>query len=99
MLFRSLDEGAFESLAVCNSPGIFTETIKPAEDGDGYVFRVYEGYGCRRQAEFSVKPSCQTYECDMLEKEQKAVQTEDGRFFAEFRPFEIKTYKLKMQKY
>lgn len=96
---ESLDEGAFESLAVCNSPGIFTETIKPAEDGDGYVFRVYEGYGCRRQAEFSVKPSCQTYECDMLEKEQKAVQTEDGRFFAEFRPFEIKTYKLKMQKY
>jgi alpha-mannosidase len=84
---------------VSQSRGIFTETLKPAEDGNGYIARVYEGFGCRRKAEFFLGHEGMVFECTMLEDNLREIEVSGNRFEIVFKPFEIKTFRIRMQKY
>ncbi len=90
----------FDGVAACECLGVLPsvdvdnvmiETIKPAEDGNGYIARLYETEGAHTLCNLSIDSDVTSlYETDMLEYEDKAIDTE-----LYFRPFEIKTLRIK----
>jgi alpha-mannosidase len=77
---------------------IILETVKPAEDGsDDVVLRLYESMRtatrCTLRTFLPVKRAIET---DMLEAERFEVAMHAGAIDLEFRPFEIKTLRLKL---
>ncbi|MDE7221592.1 MAG: alpha-mannosidase, partial [Oscillospiraceae bacterium] len=63
------------SLVSCNQPGIILETVKRAEDGDGLIFRFYEAYNRRVQADLALGiPFESAAVCDLLERPVETAQ-------------------------
>ena len=85
---------AYQAPMVCDCPGVFMETLKPAEDGDGLIARCYEGFGCRQHADMRVIPGWCVTECNMLEEELEGEKGKRKNFSCMFRPFEIKTFRI-----
>ena len=87
--------GAAEEYSALQVSGdsVFLDTVKPAEDGSGdIVLRLYEAAGARANAALTVDlPFAAAEETDMLE--EKGQPTDLSRLT--FRPFEIKTIRLK----
>ena len=75
--------------------GVYLETIKKAEEGEGFVCRLYEGHGKSNEA--YLKPSFDfkaAYLCNLLEKEIKRLEVVDGRIKISLGKFEIGTIKI-----
>ena len=70
---------------------VIIETIKPAEDGNGIVIRLYEDSGIKRTVALSIAVKGKAYEADMLENPIK----ETNISAINFKPFEIKTIVIK----
>ncbi|MCC8061448.1 MAG: glycosyl hydrolase-related protein [Clostridiales bacterium] len=81
-------------LIACSDRGIFTETVKPAEDGKGFIVRAYEGFGCRREASFMLGTPADVFACNMLEENQENLALAEQAFRVHFKPFEIKTFRI-----
>lgn len=77
--------------AVSSDEHIVTETIKPAEDGNGIVLRLYEDSGSERTASLSTAVKGKAFEADMMENPIR----EADLSALEFKPFEIKTIVIK----
>ncbi len=73
----------------------FVEMIKQAEDGNGYILRVYENQNKRTNTEYrlAVAPKA-VRECDLLEQDLHEISIEGNTFTDCIKPFEIKTYRL-----
>jgi alpha-mannosidase len=89
--------GGAASLLSVDAANIVIETVKPAEDHRGdVVVRLYE---CKRMATRCTLatrlPAGAACETDMLEQGARPVRVRNGRVRLEFRPFEIKTLRLK----
>ena len=87
--------GVLESVASTDNPGVIVETIKPAENGNGAVLRLYESLG--RAATTAVRtslPHIAAVETDLLER--PIADADLGRL--EFGPFEIKTIHLEARR-
>jgi alpha-mannosidase len=89
--------GGERSLFSVDAPNIIVETVKPAEDGSGdVVVRLYEAKRmatrCRLSTSLDIATAVQT---DMLENGNEALPLADGQIGLEFRPFEIKTIRLR----
>ena len=88
------------SLFSLDAGNIILETVKPPEDGrEGeLVLRLYEAMGAVPRAALSttlpVQSACQT---DMLEQKELQLDLVDGQIELDFRPFEIKTLRLRMK--
>jgi alpha-mannosidase len=85
------------SLMSIDADNIIIETVKPAEDGSGDVIvRLYEAMRsatrCTLSAGFPITGAVET---DMLEAGDDAVELVDNAMTLEFRPFEVKTFRLK----
>jgi len=85
------------SLLSVDADNIVIEAIKPAEDGSGDVIvRAYEAMRsatrCTMTAGFNVAAAVET---DMLEVGDDVVDVADNAIVLEFRPFEVKTLRLK----
>ena len=82
-----------------DAPNVIVETVKPAADGSGdVVVRLYESKRmsakCRLRTSLPVRSAMLT---DMLEENGKKVRvTKRGEMTLSFRPFEIKTVRLKV---
>lgn len=95
--------GSFFSLpaVTVSEDNIILESLKPAEDGSGdYILRFYEAMHTKTRADIKLRLSCSSVcSCNMLEtdcKETEFTKTEDGVAIPlEFRPFEIKTLRVK----
>ncbi len=72
------------------------DTVKPAEDGNGTVVRLYEGKRCKgyEKLTFGIKAN-KVYLCDMLENELSELEVIDNSITLPFKPFEIITLKIK----
>lgn len=82
----------FDSAVRATEPGVVVETVKPAEDGDGVVIRLYESLGApRRTAVATTIPHSRVVETDMLEAGESAVDLAD----LEFGPFQVRTLRLR----
>lgn len=76
-------------------PHIIVETVKPAEDGDGLIVRLYEAHNRRGKATLRFASSIVfAQECNLLEKPQGEAQYEGKTLSFAVRPFEIKTFRV-----
>lgn len=85
------------SLVSVDRPNCFVEMMKKAEDGDGYILRIYENHNARTSMTVSLGfDGTQAEECDLLERPLRQVEL-TGRSFTDFiRPYEIKTYRIRI---
>ena len=78
MAARASGEGELPehfSLVSCKQPNIILETVKRAEDGNGLIFRFYEAYNRRGQADITLGvPFKNVTVCDLMEQPAEAPQ-------------------------
>lgn len=83
------------SAAGTDSKNVVLETIKKAEDGNGWIFRAYECMQYRGQVKFYFgKVPVRVAECNLMEEELAGIKTEGSGFSCEMTPYEIKTFKI-----
>ena len=86
------------SLLSVDAPNIVVEAVKPAEDGSGdVVVRLYESKRMATRATLTTSLKVRSAsEATMLEKPQSPLAVKGGKMALEFRPFEIKTVRMKV---
>ena len=83
------------SLLSVDTDNVIVESVKPAEDKNGFIARVYETEGSHTICKLSFNPSLKSvFKTDMLEYGDAPVITGDGSVELKFRPFEIKTLRF-----
>ncbi len=95
----------FDGLEACNNCGsllsvdadnVIIETVKPAEDGNGFIARVYETEGSYTLCNLTFNSAIKSvFKTDMLEYEDMPIDTENNSIKLNFKPFEIKTLRFK----
>ena len=90
-----IGQSAEWQFAQIDSPNIILETVKKAEDGNGYILRLYEceQSGCETvlRLGFAV---CGVFEVDMMERTLKEIATDGKTIPLSFHSFEIKTLRI-----
>lgn len=91
--------GGKGSLLQTSCSNVVLETVKLAEDGSGdIVLRFYEAMRTRTHCQVQLNlPFTQAVETNLLEEELQPVLLEGNTMHLEFRPFEIKTIRLKTE--
>lgn len=86
------------SLLQTSEKNVILEAFKPAEDGSGdLVIRLYESVRAATRCRVSFTlPVKKVHIADMLETLQREIPLEDGGMTLDFKPFEIKTLRLKI---
>jgi alpha-mannosidase len=70
--------------------------VKPAEDGNGIILRLFETDGVAASCRLSLaKDLVQMMQTDLMERELNAVVLENGEADLNFGPFEILTLKIR----
>ncbi len=84
------------SFFTVDGEGVILDAVKLSEDGGGLIFRLYEANGKVEKAtlRFFRAPK-RASATDLLENETAPLTIKDGRIEFEFRPFEIKTVKVR----
>jgi alpha-mannosidase len=89
---------ARRSFVAVDDPGFVVETIKRADDGDGFVVRGYEALGAARTVRVAAALPCtRVTRTDLLERDHPAGEVAvdaDGSFTLALRPFELVTLRL-----
>ena len=91
---QSGSETAYSFVQI-DKENIIVETIKKAEDADGYIVRLYESHGAAAKVRLEFSHSCNIIsEVDLLEENPKQLVVNDNSVVVEFKPYEIKTLLL-----
>ena len=87
-----------QSLFSVDAPNVIIETVKPAEDGSGnVVVRLYEAKRAATRCTLTTSlPVVGAVQTDLLERAQGELACDGGAIALDFRPFEIKTVRLRM---
>ncbi|MFT5222731.1 MAG: alpha-mannosidase [Glaciecola sp.] len=85
------------SLARVVGLGVVLDTIKPADDGDGLIVRMYEAFGGAREVTLELAQTVtRANAADLLERDGESLDVAvDGRIPLAFGPFEIRTVRLR----
>jgi len=84
-----------KSLISFESDSAIIETVKPAEDGDGFIVRIYESECNATCAKLNVAyPFAKVTETNMLEEDIAEINTEGSTVSVQLKPFQIKTLKF-----
>ena len=82
-------------LITVNERNVIVETIKPAEDGDGLIVRLYECERRRGPAALRVGfPLRAAWRTNLLEENEAALVVDDGAVQLDVRPFQVITLRL-----
>jgi alpha-mannosidase len=74
---------------------VFVDTVKPAEDGEGVVVRLYEAHGARGEARLRVGvPFGEAWFANLLEDRLSRAEVSGSEVLVPYRPFEIVTLRL-----
>mgnify|MGYP002674731924 FL=1 len=89
------DTDAYSFVSV-NRSGVVLDAFKKAQDGDGYIMRVFEAFSSRGSCKITLPKEIKSVcECLMTEQGSEAVRS-DGRTFEFFiNPNEVKTFRIK----
>ncbi len=89
---------AGRSMFAVNADNVIIDTVKPAEDGSGDVIvRLYEAMRTTTACELTTSlPVESAVATDMLENPLADLGLADGAVSLDFRPFEVKTVRLKL---
>ena len=81
--------------ASTNSKSALIETIKQAEDGNGYIVRLYEAQNMREDVTIDFGfDVAEIYECDMLENNIEKLDAKERSIKIKMGNFEIKTLRV-----
>ncbi len=76
---------------------VIVETVKPAEDGNGLIVRLYEAHNQRGGGTLSFAvPLRSAQACNLLEEPLADVTVQESSFSFEVKPFEIKTFRVQL---
>ncbi len=90
-------KGVAQPLVICESPHAVIETIKPAEDGQGVIVRLFEAHNTRGSVMLSCHPSVRAVErCGLLETDQLPLELVDHRVTMTLSNYEILTLRLRL---
>ena len=94
---KSAGDSASESFLSVDSEHIVIDTVKKCEDDDSMIIRVYEAHKTRGKALLQIwgNPAA-VYETDLMEHPIKELTCRKGYIEFEYRPFEIKTFKVEI---
>jgi alpha-mannosidase len=90
--------GGERSLLSVDRPNVVVETVKPAEDGSGdLIVRLYEAKRTATRCALTVSlPVASAAQTNMLEETEAELDLAGDGVSLEFRPFEVKTLRLRM---
>jgi alpha-mannosidase len=76
---------------------VIVETVKPAEDGDGLIVRLYEAHNQRGGGTLTFLTALlSAQECNLLEEPLNEVSCQGNTLSFQVRPFEIKTFRVRL---
>ena len=79
---------------VCHD-SVVLDTFKQAENGNGYILRLYESAGAGGTAKITfAKPIKALFTCDMMEQEDQEAPAQGNSFRFETSPYCIHTYRI-----
>jgi alpha-mannosidase len=79
-------------------PHVMVEAVKKAEDDDRIVIRLYESAGACAEGKIRFGlPVLAAEETNLLEEEPVPLEVKEGAVALSFRPFEIKTVRIRVQ--
>jgi alpha-mannosidase len=82
-------------LVTSSAANVIVDTVKPAEDGDGFVVRLYESCGGRGETKLAFGvPVKQAWRSNTLEDKLMPVKLGADGLSLSFRPFQIATLRL-----
>ncbi|MGC9203026.1 MAG: alpha-mannosidase [Thermoproteota archaeon] len=91
------EEKSFVQIAPDN---IVLSCFKLAEDSNDYILRLYDATGEGAEAHITFDSSIiDAKEVDLMEKPAGDANFNDNRLFLSFKPFEIKTIRIKLKRY
>ena len=86
------------SLVECDKENVVIETVKIAEDSDAIIVRAYETWNSKTPAVLTFCDEIlSATECNLMEEEDEAVEFAGNALTTTFKPFEIKTFKIKFK--
>ncbi|HVB20430.1 MAG TPA: alpha-mannosidase [Ktedonobacteraceae bacterium] len=95
VLETSVSKPAAISFIRTDCEHIVVETVKPAEDGDGLIVRLYEAHNQRGQGKlFFATNIVSARECNLLEESTGDASYQENILTFSVRPFEIKTFRV-----
>jgi alpha-mannosidase len=74
---------------------VAAETLKPAENGEGWILRIYEPNGARGSV--TIRPGIRlqsVIETNLVEENEEEIAVVDGGFEVSMKPFQIRTFRL-----
>jgi alpha-mannosidase len=75
---------------------VIVDAIKPAENGEGLIVRLYEPHGARGKATVTTSlPFTSVVECNHVEEGDGVVSHDGNTFTFAIKPFEIRTFRLR----
>ena len=75
--------------------GVVIETLKPAEDGQGLILRLYEPHGARGDVTVRLGvPVSSVSECNLVEEDGERLAVKRNAFRFAIGPFQIRTFRL-----
>ena len=78
----------------CESDSVILETVKPAEDGDGLILRLYESLHTHGKGMLHLPFEAEVFDCGMAEDQRHPIGI--GRDIPlSLKPFEVKTLRLR----
>ena len=88
--------GPIDPLLTVSAPNVIAETVKWAEEREAFVIRLYEAEGSGTQTILTLSaPAESVEETNMLEEEPRKLGLNNRQITLYFRPFEIKTLKIR----
>ena len=97
---QSPTHGALPAEASCVStdrPGLVIETVKPAEDGDGIIVRLYDAHNTRGPAVLRFfRPIASAEETNMLEERIGPADIAGHKLRLSVRPYGISTFRVRL---
>lgn len=87
-----------QSLIGLDSRHVILDTVKPAEDGSGFILRLYESAGGREDVRLTWPLPYHTASLsNALEEALERIEAQEGALVLSFKPYEIKTIKFNIQ--
>lgn len=85
------------SFVATERPGLVIETVKPAEDGDGIIVRLYDAYNSRGPATLTFARAIRSAEeCNSLEERTGQAVFAGHALHLKVRPYGISTFRVRL---
>jgi alpha-mannosidase len=83
-------------LATSSAANVIIDTIKPVEEGDGWIIRLYESTGARGKTQLTFAPTiAEAWRSNTLEDALEKLKLSGNAVMLDVKPFQIVTLKLR----